>query len=70
MRNLLCKILFKKCNDGNDTQIITTEYIDASMLLELQIQRVRPESQDDLKTVFLIESMEDPQQESKKRIRQ
>ena len=57
----------KKYNDGNDTQIIITEYIAASVLLELKIQRVRPESQDDLKTDFFIESMEDPRKESKKK---
>ena len=41
-----------KCNDGNDTQKITTEDIAASVLLELQSQQVRPESQDDLNTKF------------------
>ena len=51
----------KKCNDGNDTQIIITEDIAASVLLELQNQQVRPESQDDLKTDFIfLESMEYP----------
>ena len=56
-----------KCNDGNDTQIIITEDIAAYVLLELQIQQVRPESQDNLKTNFvLLESMEYPPKESKK----
>ena len=41
-----------KCNDSNDTQIIITEYIYASVLLELQSQRLRPESKDDLNTDF------------------
>ena len=51
----------KKCNDGNDTQINITEDIAASVLLELQSQQLRPVSQDDLNTDFLlIESMEDP----------
>ena len=51
----------KKCNDVNDTQIIITEYIAASVLLELKNQRVRSESQDDLNTAFVIlEYMEDP----------
>ena len=36
-----------KCNDGNDTQILITEDIDASVLLELRCQRVTPELQDD-----------------------
>ena len=44
----------KKINDGNNTQLIITEYISASVLLELQIQRVRPESQDDLNTNFFF----------------
>ena len=56
-----------KCNDGNDTQIIITENIAASALLELQSQRVRPELQDDLKTnCFSLESMEYPPKEGKK----
>ena len=52
MRDLMCKTPLKKCNNGNDTKIIITKVIDASVMLELQIQRVRPESQDDLKTNF------------------
>ena len=56
----------KKCNDGNYIQLIITEDIAASVLLELQSQRVRPESQDDLKTGFcFIESMGYPTKESK-----
>ena len=56
-----------KYNDGNDTQIIITEDIAASVLLELQSQWVTPESHDYLKTDFvLLESMEDPPKESKK----
>ena len=48
-------------NDGNYTQIIITEDIAASVLLELQSRLVMPESQDDLKTdFFLLGSMEDP----------
>ena len=43
-----------KCDDVNDNQIIMTEDIAASVLLELQSQRVRPESQDDLKTNFVL----------------
>ena len=38
--------------DPNDTQIIITEDIADSVLLELQSQRVRPKSQDDLKNDF------------------
>ena len=41
--------------------MIITEDITPSVLLELQNQIVRPESQDYLKTDFLLlESMEDP----------
>ena len=37
------------------------------MLLELQSQQVRPESQDDLKTDFIfLELIEDPSKESRK----
>ena len=36
----------KKCNGGNDTQIIITDYIASSLLLELQSRQVRPEFQD------------------------
>ena len=56
----------KKCNYGNDTQIIITEDIAASFLLELKSKQVRPESQDDLKTDFFIETMEYPPKEGKK----
>ena len=56
-----------KFNDFNDTQIIITEDIAASVLLELQSQKVRPESQDDLKTdFFLLGSMEYPPKDNKK----
>ena len=56
----------KECNYGNYIQIIITEDIDGSVLLELQSQRVRPESQDDLKTDFVfLESMEDPPKQNK-----
>ena len=41
-----------KWNDGNDTKKITTEDIAALVLLELQSQKVKPESQDDLNTNF------------------
>ena len=59
--------IIAKCNDGTDTQIITTGDIAASVLLELQSQQVRPESQDDLKNDFvLLGSMEDHLKESKK----
>ena len=52
-----------KFNYGNDTQITIAEDIAASVLLELQSQRVRPESQDDLKNDFIfLESTEDPPQ--------
>ena len=44
----------KKCNDGNDTQIIIIEDIAVSVLLELQSWRVRPESKDDLKIDFVF----------------
>ena len=48
----------KKCNDGNYTQLIITEDIAAYVFLKLKSQQVRPESQDDLKTDFvLLESM-------------
>ena len=51
----------KKCNDGNYIQLIITEYIADYVLLELKSKWVRPESQDNLKTEFvLLESMEDP----------
>ena len=44
-----------------------TQDIAASVLLDLQSQQVRPESQDGLKTdLVLLESMEDPHKESKK----
>ena len=57
----------KQFNDGSDTQLIITEDVAASMLLELKSQRVRPEYQDDLKTdFFFLESMEDTPKESKK----
>ena len=55
-----------KCNDGNDTQIITTENMVASALLELQSQQVRLELQDDLKTNCFLESMEYPPKEGNK----
>ena len=56
----------KKCNDGNYTQLIITEDIAGSVLLDLQSQQVRPELQDDLNTDFvLLESMEDTPKESK-----
>ena len=44
-----------KFNDGNDTKIIITEYIAASVMLEIQSQRVIPESHDDLKTGFVLQ---------------
>ena len=50
MRDLLCNILLKKCNDGNDTQIIITDDIADSVLLGIKSQQVRTELQDDLKT--------------------
>ena len=46
------KDLITKFNYGNDAQIIITEDIAASVLLDLQIQRVRYELQDYLKTNF------------------
>ena len=56
-----------KYNDGNDTQKSITEDIAAFVLLELQSQQVRPESQDDLNTDFVfLESMEDPLKVSEK----
>ena len=56
-----------KFNDGNYTQIIIREDIAASVLLEIQSQLVRTESQDDLNTDFvLLESMEDTPKESDK----
>ena len=55
-----------KCNDGKYTQKIITEDISASLLLDIQSQRERPESQVDLKKYFvLLESMEYPTKESK-----
>ena len=49
----------KRCNDVNDTHIIITEDVAASVLLEIQSQQVRPESQYYLKTDFVfLESME------------
>ena len=60
-----------KYNDGYDTQKTITEDIADSVLLELQSQWVRPESQDYLKTDHvLLEFMEDPWKEIKKKIRQ
>ena len=51
----------KKCNDSNYIQLIITEDIADYVLLYLQSKWVRPESQDDLNTEFvLLESMEDP----------
>ena len=61
----------KKCNDGNDTQLIIIEDIAASVLLELQSQLVRPETWDDLKTnFFCLNPWKILQNKVRKKIRQ